>query len=49
MKVRYNLSKQQSLCLKTLASDDTITIKPADEGGGLVILETVVYKQEITR
>lgn len=49
MKVKHNLSKQESLCLENLASDWSITIKPADKGGGLVILDSVVYKQEIVR
>lgn len=49
MKVRYNLSKQQSLSMEALAADKSITIKPADKGGGLVVLDSTTYKQEITR
>lgn len=49
MKIRHNISKEDRLCLQKLASDDSLTIKPADKGGGLVILDTEVYRQEVER
>lgn len=49
LKIRHNLSEQDSIHLKALANDDTITIKPADKGGALVVLDTVTYINEIDR
>ena len=44
-KLFNNLTAEQRLALKTLAADDTITIKPADKGGALVILDSVEYEE----
>lgn len=48
-KIRYNLNREQMALLKALAQDSSITIKPADKGGGLVILDSDVYDQEVLR
>lgn len=40
-----NLSNDQRKALKDLASDNSITIKPADKGGALVIMNTSDYDQ----
>lgn len=49
IKTRYNLTREQVSRLRALALDPTLTIKPADKGGGLVILDTDVYQQEVLR
>lgn len=49
IRVKHNLTQNETKCLQTLAEDNTITIKPTDKGGGLVLLDTVTYEQEIDR
>lgn len=49
IKFRQNISKEDRLCLQNLAADSSITMKPADKGGGLVILDTDIYKHEVRR
>lgn len=49
LRIRHNISREEALSLQTLASDETLTIKPADKGGGLVILNIETSKQEIDR
>ena len=44
-KLFENLTVDQRSSLKTLASDPTITIKPADKGGALVVLDTLGYEK----
>lgn len=48
-RIRHNLTKSETLCLQALADDRTLTIKPADKGGDLVLLDTAIYEQEIAR
>ena len=43
-KLFNNLTAEQRSALKTLAADESITIKPADKGGALVIMDTVDYE-----
>ncbi|KAJ1193338.1 hypothetical protein NDU88_002636 [Pleurodeles waltl] len=40
---RYNLSKDESMALKSLKNTRTITVKPCDKGGGIAILDTNLY------
>uniref|UniRef100_A0A8C5QWP4 Reverse transcriptase domain-containing protein n=1 Tax=Leptobrachium leishanense TaxID=445787 RepID=A0A8C5QWP4_9ANUR len=43
---KNNLSKKERKALDELREDDSITIKPADKGGGIVILSTERYEEE---
>uniref|UniRef100_A0A8C5M9N9 Reverse transcriptase domain-containing protein n=1 Tax=Leptobrachium leishanense TaxID=445787 RepID=A0A8C5M9N9_9ANUR len=43
---KNNLSKKEREALDELREDDSITIKPADKGGGIVILNTERYEEE---
>ena len=45
-KFHYNLSAQEHIALKQLAADSSITIKEADKGSGIVIMDTSKYIQE---
>uniref|UniRef100_A0A8C5PEB8 Reverse transcriptase domain-containing protein n=1 Tax=Leptobrachium leishanense TaxID=445787 RepID=A0A8C5PEB8_9ANUR len=45
----YNLTKEENLALKNLQKDPTIVIKPADKGGGTVILSKEIYQEEVNR
>ena len=40
-----NLTSQQRTFLKQLAEDKSITIKPADKGGSVVIMDTKTYEE----
>ncbi|CAH2301315.1 Hypothetical predicted protein, partial [Pelobates cultripes] len=44
-----NISRQQRKAMKELQSDTSIVIKPADKGGGVVILNREQYYSEIYR
>ena len=44
-----NLSNAERTALKTLADDTTIVIKPADKGGGIVLLPQMIYRNECLR
>ena len=44
-----NLSKEHQHALQTLKNNHTITIKPADKGGAVVIMDTQLYIQEAHR
>uniref|UniRef100_A0A8C5PCD7 Reverse transcriptase domain-containing protein n=1 Tax=Leptobrachium leishanense TaxID=445787 RepID=A0A8C5PCD7_9ANUR len=44
-----NLTKEEKEALKELAEDTTIIIKPADKGGGIVILNREDYHEESLR
>lgn len=48
-KVKHNLMRQQRILLKELGEDSSIVIKPANKGGGIVILDRAVYKSEALR
>uniref|UniRef100_A0A8C5R686 Reverse transcriptase domain-containing protein n=1 Tax=Leptobrachium leishanense TaxID=445787 RepID=A0A8C5R686_9ANUR len=45
----YNLTKEENKALKELQKDQTIVIKPADKGGGTVILLNEQYNEEVFR
>ncbi|XP_053571737.1 LOW QUALITY PROTEIN: polycystic kidney disease protein 1-like 1 [Bombina bombina] len=44
-----NLTKKQRTALKALQNDITITIKPSDKGGNIVVLNTKDYVEECQR
>ena len=46
---KQNISKNERQSLKDLAKDKTITIKPADKGGMIVVQNTVDYIKEAER
>lgn len=46
IRTRHNISKEQRIHLEQLAQDKSITIKPADKGGGIVILDKDTYTGE---
>uniref|UniRef100_A0A8C5P7K0 Reverse transcriptase domain-containing protein n=1 Tax=Leptobrachium leishanense TaxID=445787 RepID=A0A8C5P7K0_9ANUR len=45
----YNLTKEENKALKNLQNDSNIVIKPADKGGGTVILSKEAYDTEVLR
>lgn len=46
---RYNLSKKEIYSIQQLRNNDGLTIKPADKGGALVLMDTDLYLQEAYR
>lgn len=44
-----NLSHSERAALRTLSEDDTIVIKNADKGGGIVLQDKEAYRNEILR
>uniref|UniRef100_A0A673FTB7 Uncharacterized protein n=1 Tax=Sinocyclocheilus rhinocerous TaxID=307959 RepID=A0A673FTB7_9TELE len=46
---KLNLNPEERTALKSLQSDSTITIKQADKGGAIVIMDTEKYQAECTR
>ena len=48
-KTFHNLSKEERSAITILDKDPTIVIKPADKGGGIVILPKQMYRQECQR
>ncbi|KAJ1186984.1 hypothetical protein NDU88_003763 [Pleurodeles waltl] len=44
---KYNLSKDESMALKSLKNTRTITVKPCDKGGGIAILDTNLYMDKM--
>uniref|UniRef100_A0A8C5PYV0 Reverse transcriptase domain-containing protein n=1 Tax=Leptobrachium leishanense TaxID=445787 RepID=A0A8C5PYV0_9ANUR len=48
-KCKPNLTSKEFKALKNLNEDQTIIIKPADKGGGVVILPREMYNQEALR
>ncbi|KAJ1152451.1 hypothetical protein NDU88_005226 [Pleurodeles waltl] len=44
-----NLSRIENEALRALAADSNITIKPADKGGAIVVMNTDDYRQECLR
>lgn len=48
-KIKHNISRGETSCLKELAEDRSITIKPADKGGGIVVLDIDTYMTEASR
>lgn len=48
-KYKNNLSRHEFSLLNNLKQDPDIVIKPADKGGGLVIMDTEMYKAEAYR
>ena len=45
----HNLSTKQRKALRDLAKDKSITIKPADKGGAIVLMDTIDYILEADR
>ncbi|XP_077163796.1 uncharacterized protein LOC143831932 [Paroedura picta] len=45
----FNLTQEEFNTLQQLQSDPDITIKPADKGGGIVVLNTEDYRNEVLR
>uniref|UniRef100_A0A8C5MIH2 Reverse transcriptase domain-containing protein n=1 Tax=Leptobrachium leishanense TaxID=445787 RepID=A0A8C5MIH2_9ANUR len=48
-KFHNNLTKKEYVGLKQLREDENVIIKPADKGGGVVILNMDQYHQEMSR
>uniref|UniRef100_A0A8C5WJC8 Reverse transcriptase domain-containing protein n=1 Tax=Leptobrachium leishanense TaxID=445787 RepID=A0A8C5WJC8_9ANUR len=48
-KSKDNLTQQERKALRELTQDDDIVIKPADKGGGVVIMTAEYYKNEAMR
>ena len=46
---KYNLNKKERQALEDLQNDKSITIKPADKGGAIVLMKTTEYEQECFR
>lgn len=46
-KTNFNLSLQEQNAIKSLKEDETIVIKEADKGGGIVIMNKKYYKTQI--
>lgn len=46
LRIRHNLTHKQTLILENLGNDESIIIKPADKGSGIVILDQKDYKNE---
>ncbi len=46
-KKKFNLSKSEKDALDKLCRDKDIVVKPADKGGGLVILPRTLYNAEV--
>jgi hypothetical protein len=46
---KYNLSNKEFLALKKLGNNENLTIKPADKGGALVLMDTDLYLKEAYR
>ncbi|CAJ0930958.1 unnamed protein product [Ranitomeya imitator] len=44
-----NLTQQEKLALNKLSTDKTLTIKPADKGGAIVVMDSTYYMSEILR
>lgn len=49
VKPHRNLTSRQYDLLREVSEDSSITIKAADKGGGIVILDTTVYRDEALR
>ena len=47
--IRKNLNRNQFTALNELKNDQTITLKPADKGGAIVIMDTIDYMREADR
>lgn len=48
-KVKHNITREQFSGLHDLARDKSLTLKPADKGDGIVLLDTDIYVQEAYR
>ncbi|OCT74329.1 hypothetical protein XELAEV_18033295mg [Xenopus laevis] len=48
-KIQNNLNREEKEILKNLTNNKNIVIKPADKGGGIVVMDTIKYKLEIER
>ncbi|XP_066441337.1 uncharacterized protein [Eleutherodactylus coqui] len=47
-RIRPNMSKAEWLAINSLSSDDSITIRPADKGGAIIIMDSQYYHQELS-
>ncbi|XP_069479435.1 uncharacterized protein [Ambystoma mexicanum] len=43
----YNTRRRQNEIIKNLADDRSLTLKPADKGGAIVIMDTTYYEEKI--
>ena len=46
---RMNITKLEERALKTLMNDNSIVIRPADKGSGIVIMDSDAYKSDIEK
>ena len=49
MYCKYNCNKEEFLALRSLSDRQDIVVKPADKGGGIVVLDTQAYDGEVLR
>lgn len=48
-KTKFNLSREETTALESLANDESIVIKEADKGGAVVIMDSGFYKDHIMK
>lgn len=48
-KTKFNLSREETTALESLANDKSIVIKEADKGGAVVIMDSGFYKDHIMK
>ncbi|XP_063297779.1 probable cation-transporting ATPase 13A4 [Pelobates fuscus] len=48
-KPQYNMTKQERFLLRELSNDSTIVIRPADKGGGIVLMDYGYYSDDLKR
>jgi hypothetical protein len=46
-KVLHNISRLEEIAMKDLLEDETVVIRPADKGSGMVILDSDKYNEDI--
>uniref|UniRef100_A0A8C5WDY6 Reverse transcriptase domain-containing protein n=1 Tax=Leptobrachium leishanense TaxID=445787 RepID=A0A8C5WDY6_9ANUR len=48
-RIKFNLSKEENTAIRNLERDESVVIKPADKGGGVVILKKSCYIAEVMK